>query len=69
MLQSSGKSVNINYVVDKEEGPAHNKTFYLHLECDGQKLGSGYGKTKKEAEQNAAKSSLAILERRQPNVL
>lgn len=69
LLQSGGKSVNINYVVDKEEGPAHDKTFYLHLECDGQKLGSGYGKTKKEAEQNAAKSSLAILERRQPNVL
>lgn len=69
LLQSSGKAVNISYVVDKEEGPAHDKTFYLHLECDRKILGSGRGKTKKEAEQNAAKESLAILERRQQNVL
>ena len=64
VLQSGGKTVNINYVLDKEEGPAHDKTFYLHMECDGKKYGSGKGKTKKEAEQNAAKASLEILERR-----
>lgn len=69
LLQSGGKSVVISYILDKEEGPAHDKTFYLHLECDGKKFGSGCGKTKKEAEQNAAKSSLAILERRQQDVL
>ena len=43
-LQSGGKSVNISYIVDREEGPAHDKTFYLHLECDGKKYGKGYGK-------------------------
>ncbi len=64
VLQSGGKTVNINYVLDREEGPAHDKTFYLHMECDGKKYGSGKGKTKKEAEQNAAKASLEILERR-----
>ena len=64
VLQSGGKTVNIHYVLDREEGPAHNKTFYLHLECDGKKYGNGKGKTKKEAEQNAAKASLEILERR-----
>ena len=69
LLQSGGKVVTISYILDKEEGPAHDKTFYLHLECDGEKFGSGRGKTKKEAEQNAAKSSLAILERRQRDVL
>ncbi len=69
LLQSGGKIVNISYILDKEEGPAHDKTFYLHLECDGQRFGSGCGKTKKEAEQNAAKSSLEILERRRKNVL
>ena len=64
VLHSGGKTVNINYVLDREEGPAHDKTFYLHMECDGKKYGSGKGKTKKEAEQNAAKASLEILERR-----
>ncbi len=64
VLQSGGKTVNINYVLDREEGPAHDKTFYLHMECDGKNYGSGKGKTKKEAEQNAAKASLEILERR-----
>ena len=64
VLQSGGKTVNINYVLDREEGPAHDKTFYLHMECDGKKYGSGKGKTKKEADQNAAKASLEILERR-----
>ncbi len=62
MLQSGGRLVNISYHMDREEGPAHNKTFYMHMECDGKKYGSGYGKTKKEAEQNAAKASIAILE-------
>ena len=64
VLQSGGKTVNINYVLDREEGPAHDKTFYLHMECDGKKYGSGKGKTKKAAEQNAAKASLESLERR-----
>ncbi len=63
-LQSGGKSVNISYVVDREEGPAHDKTFYLHLECDGKKYGKGCGKTKKEAEQNAARASLEMLAKR-----
>ena len=60
-LQSGGKSVNISYIIDREEGPAHDKTFYLHLECDGKKYGKGCGKTKKEAEQNAARASLEML--------
>lgn len=69
LLQSGGKAVNIQYIMDSEEGPAHNKTFYIHMECDGKSFGSGVGKTKKEAEQNAAKASLKILERRETDVL
>lgn len=68
VLQSGGTQVNIQYITDCEEGPAHNKTFYIHMEYDGNKLGSGIGKTKKEAEQNAAKESLRILERRETDV-
>ena len=64
MLQSGGRLVNISYHMDREEGPAHNKTFFMHMECDGKKYGSGCGKTKKEAEQNAAKASIAIIEKK-----
>lgn len=62
-LQKDG-SIVLNYVTDKEEGPDHNKVFYMHLEKEGSILGSGSGKTKKEAEQNAAKQALEILKRR-----
>jgi len=58
LLQKKGKSVNITYEIDREEGPAHDKTFFVHLECNGQVLGSGSGKSKKEAEQQAARQAL-----------
>ena len=58
ILQAKGKNVNITYKIDREEGPAHDKTFYIHLEYNGQVLGSGCGKSKKEAEQNAARAAL-----------
>ena len=58
ILQAKGKNVNITYKIDREEGPAHDKTFFVHLECNGQMLGSGSGKSKKEAEQNAARAAL-----------
>lgn len=48
----------IRYVEDREEGPDHAKVFYVHAEVDGRILGRGQGKTKKEAEQEAARLSL-----------
>lgn len=58
LLQKKGRSVNITYKIDREEGPAHDKTFFVHLECNGQILGTGSGKSKKEAEQHAARAAL-----------
>ena len=58
VLQKRGKNTKIKYVTDREEGPDHDKTFYVHLVCDGVTMGRGSGKTKKEAEQNAAKETL-----------
>jgi ribonuclease-3 len=52
------KEVEIRYLVDREEGPDHNKTFYVSLWDGEKKLGEGSGKTKKEAEQNAARAAL-----------
>lgn len=58
VLQKRGQKTVISYKLDKEEGPDHNKTFYVHLVCNGKTLGSGCGKSKKEAEQNAAKAAI-----------
>lgn len=63
VLQSRGIPVNIIYVTDREEGPAHDKTFFVHMECNGKSYGRGSGKSKKEAEQSAARETLAALKR------
>lgn len=48
-------SVNpIEYVLTKEEGPDHNKSFQVEVLVDGEKKGCGSGHTKKAAEQAAA---------------
>lgn len=65
ILQGKGKPVTIAYETDREEGPAHDKTFFVHLSCNGEIMGKGIGKSKKEAEQNAAKQALEMLERRE----
>lgn len=57
-LLQEQKNPLIIYSVDKEEGPDHDKTFYVSVWDGDKKLGSGVGKTKKEAEQNAAKTAL-----------
>lgn len=52
---------SLAYYIVNEEGPAHNKTFESVCDMEGIILGRGYGKTKKEAEQNAAKEALNKL--------
>ncbi len=52
---------NIVYKTVRETGPAHDKTFYVHLFIAGKKISSGKGKTKKDAQQGAAKAALKIL--------
>lgn len=53
----------LRYVVIKESGPPHNKTFEVAVMHDYIRLGVGKGKTKKEAEQNAAKKALELMAR------
>ena len=60
-LQEQGE-VKISYVTDREEGPDHDKTFYVSLRVGGKVLGKGKGKCKKEAEQSAARTALNTLE-------
>lgn len=48
----------LTYEQVEEKGPAHDKTYTYKVMMDGIVLGIGSGKTKKEAEQNAAKEAL-----------
>ena len=56
-LQENGPA-DIVYTEESESGPAHSKTFVFSVSNFGRKLGTGTGRTKKEAEQNAAKEAL-----------
>lgn len=56
LVQTDKKSVEYN--VTKETGPAHNKTFEVEVIIEGRVFGSGIGKSKKEAEQMAAKNAI-----------
>ncbi len=51
--------VNIVYRVMEEQGPPHDKTFSVAVEVDGELQGQGRGKSKKSAQQKAAKEALA----------
>lgn len=57
VIQSKGES-NITYVLVEEIGPDHNKRFIMQVKLDEEILGTGEGKSKKEAEQSAAKQAL-----------
>lgn len=49
------------YQLIEESGPAHDKTFEVVLTLKGEILARGIGKTKKEAEQDAAKEAFFCL--------
>jgi ribonuclease-3 len=57
MLQMGGQ-VSIEYEIEREEGPEHDKLFFVALRGNGAVIGRGCGKSKKEAEQSAAKEAL-----------
>lgn len=59
-LQKASRA-KIEYAVTKEEGPDHNKLFYMDVMIDKQTIGSGIGRNKKEAEQMAAKEALILM--------
>ena len=59
-LQVHG-NVHITYEVIKTTGPDHDKTFVVEVSWDGRKLAIGEGKTKKQAEMQAAKKALNVI--------
>jgi ribonuclease-3 len=51
----------LEYRIVDERGPAHEREFITEVHMDGQLLGQGAGRSKKEAEQQAASQALAKL--------
>lgn len=49
------------YVISREEGPDHDRTFVVDVFVNNERLGTGIGKNKKEAEQAAAGEALRSL--------
>lgn len=56
-LQKNGE-VKIEYIIIGESGPDHDKTFEAEVSLNGKVLAKGKGKSKKEAEMQAAKKAL-----------
>ncbi len=52
----------LEYVLLKEEGPDHNKSFEVGVLIDGKQLTTAVGRTKKKAEQAAAYEAILLLE-------
>ena len=51
----------LEYVTVGESGPDHKKTFSVEARLNSNVIGKGIGKTKREAEQNAAKGALELF--------
>ncbi len=51
----------LEYIQTGEEGPPHNKKFYFEVRLNNNIIGRGEGKTKREAEQLAARQALILF--------
>jgi len=51
----------VDYQLVEESGPDHSKTFVVEVRLNSNVIGRGTGKSKKEAEQMAAKEALALM--------
>ena len=60
LLARSGR--HVTYVEISVEGPPHERRFTCAAVIDGEELGRGEGRTKKAAEQEAAREALAKLD-------
>lgn len=58
--RESGKTLSYHMV--GESGPDHAKVFSMAVQLNGEAVGVGQGKSKKEAEQAAAKAAVQLLE-------
>ncbi len=59
-VQSKGYTSPL-YKTVRESGPDHSKMFEVEVVVDGKSLATGTGKSKQEAEQNAAQKALELI--------
>lgn len=52
---------SVTYILTDETGPDHNKQFTVEVHLNSNVIGSGRGKSKKQAEQMAAKQALHLM--------
>ncbi len=52
---------NVTYILTGESGPDHNKCFEVEVRLNSNVIGKGTGKSKKAAEQAAAKEALTLM--------
>lgn len=52
------RKTEFKYILCKEDGKSHDKTFYMDVYLNSKLIGKGSGKSKKQAEQMAAKDAL-----------
>ena len=52
----------LSYELVGEQGPDHDKVFTVRVLLNGETVGRGEGRTKKEAEQSAAQNALGVLQ-------
>lgn len=64
IIQQTNNGV-LSYEIVDEKGPAHNRTFVSRVLLNERELGIGKGKSKKEAEQQAAQSAITVLKQGQ----
>ena len=60
IIQQS-KEEKIRYHLDEESGPDHDKHFIVTLYINSNPFSKGEGKSKKEAEQSAARGALLLM--------
>ena len=52
----------VSYAVVGEQGPPHDRVFSISAQINGEEVGRGTGRSKKDAEQEAAQAALEALE-------
>lgn len=62
VIQETDREPEVTWIVQDETGPAHARLFTIELRYNGKALATGQGRTKKHAEQAAAKEALQLLQ-------
>lgn len=60
-IVQQSKEETVSYVLAKETGPDHDKHFEVEVKINTNAVGKGSGRSKKEAEQRAAREALRLM--------